>query len=345
MAVEVYISSASGSRGVTGFDYPQEAWELASFFSGSAHFSIIDSYSSVVGRYTGDPIFGGSPVWASKSDIGEANDWFIIESIGSTAASMQWQAKIQWTDGTAFDDPSGEDYNYEGQTGKLLIRFAPHGGWNTTSLDFEPTGYPTNPTYRASPNYQFWLGSYYVADNRWYLVADTGQFTRFSRENVSPMFIGNFGGFYGDITPVDPVSQPMPRVAILPHVQDNSLNQIENGSGVLTGDNYTAGWDSTGGGVAFQNATYGWSGTAYRQPTGTRLINYLTQYNKFDSTPKIDMLPYYVLSDTHGMIGTLSIIARGFGPGFMLVDNKNWLATRYGYGCIFKWDGSTDLDI
>ena len=57
------------------------------------------------------------------------------------------------------------------------------------------------------------------------------------------------------------------------------------------------------------------------------------------------MLPYYVLSDTHGMIGTLSIIARGFGPGFMLVDNKNWLATRYGYGCIFKWDGSTDLDI
>ena len=344
MAVEVYISSAESVYASSTKDFAQEGWELASAFSAFSHFDIIDSYSSVVGRYIGDPI--GDSQWTSKSDVGQSNCWIVIRSVLSPI-SPQWEAKIQWTHSTPFDDPSGLDYGSEGNTYQLRIRFAAHGGWNTTSLDFNPTGYPTNPTYRSSNNYNCYCGGYWLGNNRWYLIADTGMFTRFSREGGTSIRIGTFGGFYGDIIPVDPVLQPMPRVAIPSRLASGDLNTLDgydSSNYVLSGDGNVNGWGETAGGVAFQNVTYGWSETGYRQPTTGRLINYLTQYNRYDSTPKMDMLPFYVLSETHGMLGTISLIGRGYGPGFMLVDNKNWLATRHGPCCVFKWDGSTDLD-
>ena len=346
MAVEVYQSVADSSWNqsqIPDHDYPQEAWELASFFSSSANFSIIDSYSSVAGRYKGDPITGGGPAWASKADIGSANGWFIIESIGSPT-SPQWQAKIQWTDEYVdFDDVSGLDYGYEATRSKVLLRFAAHGGWNLadTTPDFNPTGYPTNPTYRSADNYLFHAGENSL-DCRWFLVADNGQLLRFSRKNTIPYAIRNWAGYFGDILPVVPASQPMPRIAMPSTISPTnpSLDDYNSQYAILTGDSYTLADQ-----IGFQDKDYNWVLTPYHQPEATHILNAATHYNQFDVVPKLDTYPFYALSTTYGMLGTIPLIERGYGPGFVLVNTMLYLSTRAGYCVLIKWDGATSLNV
>lgn len=350
MAVEVYESPNDSSWNQAqnpDHDYPQEAWELASFFSSSANFSIIDSYSSIAGRYNGDPITGGGPAWASKADIGSANGWFVIQSIASPT-SPQWQAKIQWTDEYVdFDDPSGLDYGFEATRSKVLIRFAAHGGWDLdpTTPDFNPTGYPTNPTYRSGDNYYFHAGLN-SQPCRWIIVADVGQMCRISYFNSIPYRSATFCGYYGDITPVDAAEQSMPRVAIKGFYDPNgSLYNVENADALLTGDGQIANWNDTEGGVAFEDKDGNWVGTPYMQPGATHIFNAATQYNLHDVLPKLDTVPYYVISTTHGLIGTVPLFERGYGPGFTLVDSLQWLSTRAGYCLLIKWDGVTALSV
>lgn len=346
MAVEVYQSVADSSWNKNqspDHDYPQEAWEMASFFSSSASFVIIDSYSSVAGRYKGDPITGGGPAWSSKADIGSANGWFVIQSVGSPT-SPQWQAKIQWTDEyTDFDDVSGLDYGYEANRSKVLIRFAAHGGWNLadTTPDFNPTGYPTNPTYRSADNYLFHAGEDNIS-SRWFFVVDNGQLLRFSRTNTIPYAIRNWCGYYGDILPVDPVSQVMPRVAMPgPYVEGYPNLNGEGNFYFLTGDNYTV--SSTG--IGFQDSSYNWVLTPYNQPSANHVFNALTQYNQYDVVPKLDTYPVYALSTTYGILGTIPLAERGYGPGFTLVNSKQYLSTRADYCVLIKWDGVTNLNV
>lgn len=351
MTVEVYQSPNDSSWNVTqnpDHDYPQEGFELASFFSTSVNFSIIDSYSSASTptRYNGDPVDNGS--WADKTDVGSANSWFVIESIGSPT-TPQWQAKIQWTDEyTDFDDPSGLDYQFEASRSKVLIRFAAHGGWDLdpSTPDFNPTGYPTNPTYRSTDNVYFHAGQN-SNPGRWYLIADVGQLCRFGdhREDA-PYTINNFAGFYGDITPIDPIEQTMPRVAIPTKFNGTgSLKVVEDSNSFLTGDSLTNAWGGATGGVAFEDSSGGLVQGAYMQPTATHILNASSQFNQHGTTPKIDTLPYYVISTTHGVLGTVSMFERGYGPGLMLIDSMQWLSTRNGYCLMIKWDGSSVLNI
>lgn len=354
MAVEVYQSVADSSYNIfqnPAHDYPQEGWEMASFFSASANFAIIDSYSAAAGgRYKGDPITGGGPMWASKLDVSATNAWFIIESIGSPT-SPQWQAKIQWTNNTTgFADPSGVDYGFEGQTYKVLIRFAPNGGWNLadTNPDFNPTGYPTNPTYRSANNYYFHAGWGTGGPYRWFFVADSGQLLRFSRKNTIPYQVWNWCGYYGDITPIDPTADTMPRVAI-PYLTNPtygyaSIGRVQEADCILSGDSYVNPWASYSG-MAFQDRNGDWIETGQMMPTATHILNSLTQYNQFDSIPRLDTLPFYVITTSHGMLGTLPLCERAYGPGFTLVNSKQYLSTRAGYCLLIKWDGSTILNV
>ena len=350
MAVEVYQSVADSSWNASqnpDHDYPQEAWELASYFSSGSNFVIIDSYSSVAGRYKGDPITGGGPAWASKADIGSANGWFIIESVGSPT-SPQWQAKIQWTDEFVdFDDPSGLDYGFEATRSKVLVRFSPRGGWDLddTNPDFNPVGYPTNPTYRSSNNQYFHAGQNSVS-GRWFLVSDNGQLLRFGRTNTIPYRIFNWAGYLGDITPVDPVTQVLPRV-LIPAMSNSlgSLDAIETADSILTGDGQVVTWGEDGSGLAFEDKDGNWQETGFMQPTATHIMNAFSQYNLHDIVPKLDTYPWYVISLTHGLLGTLPLLERGYGPGFTLVNTKQYLSTRAGYGALIKWDGVTNLNV
>jgi len=351
MTVEVYQSPNESSGNTTqnpDHDYPQEGFELATFFSGSVNFNIIDSYSSASTptRYNGDPIDNGS--WAAKTDVASANSWFVIESIDSPT-TPQWQAKIQWTDEyTNFDDPSGLDYQFETSKSKVLIRFAPHGGWDLdpTTPDFNPTGYPTNPSYRSTDNCYFHAG-YAGLITRWYLVTDVGQLCRFGDRREDPPYrMLNFAGFYGDITPIDGVEQTMPRVAIPAKFNGNgSLDVVEVTNSLLTGDSNTCAWGGATGGVAVEDSAGALVQGAYMQPSAMYILNASSQYNQHGATPKIDTLPYYVISTTHGVLGTVSMFERGYGPGITLVGAKEWLSTRNGYCLMIKWDGSTNLTI
>jgi len=373
MAIEVYQSQYAGD------DYnnwPREAFELASFFSGSSHFTIIDSYTthwwenrpwdgplptpyaSYVGhRYKGDPIAdtearpsgSGGPyrVWEDTTDMGSANDWFVIQcetTIHGSYGLPKWQAKIQWTNSTGFDDVSGLNYGTEGSTRRFNVRFSPHGGWNLadTNPDFDPAG----QSYRSSQNHMYTFGHGGSGnDTRWILVADDGQLWKMNRRNQSAFDAIYFEGYMGDIVPVAPAGdQPVPRVF---HWGGADVDYVYT-NGYLPEDSYVTGPSDTYGGLAFEDESGLWVEEGFRLPDGQRMASYLTQPNRHAadllSQYEIDVLPYYLIGSTKGMIGTVPLVGRSYMPGFMLIANKQILCTKAGYGVLVKWDGSTDLN-
>jgi hypothetical protein len=86
------------------------------------------------------------------------NSWFVFNATNASAAmngdgSQQWQAKIQFTLSSGFDDCSGTDYGFEGNTYTTCIRASSEGGWNSGTLDFAPTS-----GSEASDNYRLYAG-------------------------------------------------------------------------------------------------------------------------------------------------------------------------------------------
>jgi hypothetical protein len=55
------------------------------------------------------------------------------------SGDYQWQAKFQVTLSSAFDDCSGSDYGFEGDTYTLCCRSSADGGWNSGTCDFSPS--------------------------------------------------------------------------------------------------------------------------------------------------------------------------------------------------------------
>ena len=75
------------------------------------------------------------------------NSWFVFEAVNADnllngGGSNPWQAKIQMTTTTGFDDcnVADTDYGQEAQTWCVCCRCSAAAGWNGTSLDFAPTG-------------------------------------------------------------------------------------------------------------------------------------------------------------------------------------------------------------
>lgn len=76
------------------------------------------------------------------------NSWFVWEASNADpllngAGSTPWQAKIQFTLATGFDDcnVADTDYTQETATYVVCLRVSPEAGWdNTVALDFAPIG-------------------------------------------------------------------------------------------------------------------------------------------------------------------------------------------------------------
>lgn len=371
MTVEIYESGYAG-QDYTNYEY--EAFEMATYFSGSSHFTIIDSYTThwwsnrpyltdppdpadasyIPHRYKGDPIAdtesrpGGSGgpynVWHDQNDLsGDSNNWMVVQCETSLYPTLpKWQVKIQWCNTVGFADVSGVDYGREGEIRQFCFRFAPYGGWDLADVtpDFNPTEYPGTIGYRSSGNDLMYVGSGGTGDDvRWYFIVDDGQLLRFNRRNEQEFNVMKYGGCMGDIIPVDITKQVMPRAW---HVGNNTDVAVGNND-VLPEISQSTGFDNNGG-LAFEDASRNWVEHGYHMPDGQRMINYWSQPNKHSGSFQLDILPYFLLSnDLGGPIGTLPLVGRAYGPGFQLFDNKQWLSTKAGYTVVFKWDGSTDL--
>lgn len=75
------------------------------------------------------------------------NSWFVFNADNADplldgGGSKQWQAKIQMTLATAFDDcnVADTDYDWEATTYSVVMRASATGGWDSTPLDFAPGG-------------------------------------------------------------------------------------------------------------------------------------------------------------------------------------------------------------
>lgn len=111
---------------------------------------------SFVGYGTGKSASGTTPPAAWIDDFDPTTDsnpygdnsWFVFEASNADVllnggGGMPWQAKIQMTTSTGFDDCNVADINYgmETNTWTIGIRCSPGGDWdNVTDLDFEPVG-------------------------------------------------------------------------------------------------------------------------------------------------------------------------------------------------------------
>lgn len=139
--------------------------ELAKAISGSAHWTIIDSYapSASPQRVYGDPIVGG--LWGGLSKTADqANAWFVAEQNNPTGGRPAMQAKFQCSAGSLFNDPSGHDYGWETTGYVTAVRFAPFGGWDSdpSAPDF------ANPTTKASQNLRILIDHLSAPNGNWY---------------------------------------------------------------------------------------------------------------------------------------------------------------------------------
>lgn len=127
---------------------PAFFWEWLNFVSDNASFSFV-SYG------TGKSVSGVTPPasWISTfnpttdaNPYGD-NSWFVFEATNADhelngSGTDPWQAKIQLTTTTGFDDCNSADvdYNNETETWCVCIRCSAAAGWDDTAIDFTPSG-------------------------------------------------------------------------------------------------------------------------------------------------------------------------------------------------------------
>ena len=346
MAVEVYMSHGRASS----YDYLDlEFFDLASFFSASSHFTIIDSYSVTVGRYKGDPI--ANSIWTSRLSISENGSWMVVEcqtyQVGH-GSLPKWQAKIQVQGGGSFVDPSdptGVKYpKNHGSNSLIASRFAPWGGW-----DLEDTLPDFNPVAVAHPSSQNHQCNMSPSANeaRWFLICDDGWMLRFSRYHVSTFRPCRFGHFIGDVTPVDFTDWPMPRAMLssgqihedfIPNVTGDLLCEGSYLSG--SGDYSTT---ETYKGISFPDHNGNWIQEIFSVPDGS-MMPYAERRNPHAGGMEIGFFPYIPIPNTtKGTWFSIPGIRKGRGIGATLIYNKTWMCGADDYTVFFPWDGSTPL--
>lgn len=349
MAVDVYQSTTISSNRDS---YPDYAFILATFLSGSSHFTIIDSYSSARSlRYKGDPIADDDPgrpgtkYWDTSADVGNSNDWFVVQcetTIHGALVLPKWQAKFQWTHSVPFDDVSGLDYSSEGEYRVFLARFAPKGGWSLadTTPDFAPAGSLYKSSYNG--NFARYTKTAIDTDNRPLFVATDGQLVAFDRKASTTYDAEYFLGFMGDYTPVSPGSQPVPR-CFLPGGNTGLRDSAANG--FLAEDNAITGPSVIYGGFQYEDHNGLWQNTGYTNPRFSQILDYYSQPCQHAISQEVDMVPFFLVpSNGLGLVGTLPCVMRGYGPGMALLTAKEWVSAGGGICPFFLWDGATDLN-
>ncbi len=108
-----------------------------------------------IGYGTGKSQTGVTPpdswrLWDTENDAVPFNDnsWIVFEMTNASelldgSSSFPWQAKIQFTSSTGFDDcnVADTDYDYETETYMVAMRASAMGGWvGASTCDFIPSG-------------------------------------------------------------------------------------------------------------------------------------------------------------------------------------------------------------
>jgi hypothetical protein len=129
--------------------------EFLKYFNSHSNFDF-------AGYGTGSSQTGTTPpsswrTWEYRSDsvpFGD-NSWFVVNATSASkgmdgSGDYQWQAKFQVTQSSSFDDCSGSDYGFEGDTYTLCCRSSADGGWNSGTCDFSPaSGADASDNYRV----------------------------------------------------------------------------------------------------------------------------------------------------------------------------------------------------
>jgi hypothetical protein len=354
MAVEVYKSNYVYSATWFAFN----VFDMATFFSQSSHFSVIDSYSpnSTPNRYKGDPVADG--IWNSFADCSQNDIWFIIECITTRHSSLglpNWQAKFQFQVSSPgledVSDPTGVKYpkNHHVRL-HTHVRFAAYGGWDlATSLpDFNPTGGGL-PAVKSTQNHRILLHTS-PDDSRFYLVCDDGCMLFFSRKNREDFTPFGIGCIIGDVDPVENALMPMPR-AFLGAGSGATIWTVGTNHW-LAEQNFlsnTIDYATTEGGVGvcFYDGSLNLIQEGFRVPTGTYILGTSgeTQPNKYGDPPYgFDFAPFMPIpKTTEGVWFSVPLIRKGYGLGHSIVNSKTWLSSSNKYCLYIKWDGSTDI--
>lgn len=134
-------------------------WEWLHFVNDHPGMTIVEAGTGTTSHGSAIP-----PAWLSwdrTTDPGAlspplaGNSWVVFRAVNADPllgglGGMQWECKIQYTDGTAYVDPSGTDYGKNGGTHMVVLRAAPYGGWTgSPTWDFvAPAGEALPPDFR-----------------------------------------------------------------------------------------------------------------------------------------------------------------------------------------------------
>lgn len=378
MAVEVYKSQVPGSK-YNAFE--AEMWGLGGFFSSATHVEIIDSYSShwdqnkggapsyTSKRWKGDPFADDDPsqpgykVWHSVADLGDVNNWIVIEcqtelpllsTLGYTGLP-KWQCKIQWmTNGSGFadvSDPTGVKYPLNHNSGQEMYwRFCPWGGWDKADSlpDFSPVGAPANP---SGQNRAVDVGHYGSGnDTRDYVILDDGQLLRWNRRNVGAYDPMSLALVMGDVIPSDKTYLPMPRCQATGGITQMDMDTYGSGTWLC----YNGYWSYAGdiSSVEQPGMTW-WDHLLARKQEGWKMLSagrFVMEGGRGQPHPyaaglELDLFPYIPIPYvTKGAHFSFPGVRWGWGVGFHPVNSKQWISMASAGESIFvRWDGSSNL--
>ena len=359
-AVEAYVGTLDGISGDYPH-YPQQTFELASALSASSHFNIIDSYSSVTGRYKGDPI--ADAIWTSSSSLGSNNTWLVFEcttlnpkltALGYSGLP-NWQMKVQYqTSTTGFadvSDPTGVKYTKFHDDGRIYVgRFAPWGGWDLadTTPDFNPATPPLpSGAVASSDNHSMHLGGGDAPNRTQYIVKADGQLIIAATKAEGGHGFIRVSCIAGDVVPRSVNSMPNPRA----FYGNGNGNANMSYGGVLSEDgswsNSNGDYDTVNGedgGWAFWDWNDELVQTKYKTQRRSALM--YAQANGQDvATPYGPNVSHPVIvfpEKRTGYIFEISHCRKMFGVALQATGNKQYLMLDYKWCLVLPWDGATD---
>jgi hypothetical protein len=321
----------------TSSSYNDDLYYLAEFISSLNNYEIIDSYSadSSPERYQGDPIDNGS--WTSVTDVADDNSWIVIQQ-SNPSVTPAWQAKFQCCTTSDFDDPSGKDYNHEGDGTLIAIRFSPFGGWNVDDLDFN---IDVDPSSQASMNRepQWGISS---QDSLSFITCDEDTMLIFVRRGQDNWDFLNCIAYLGAY---QPKSESQLEHEARCFICDDAAQNLTFEPGTISLINESS---SYGGNVSvgFLKPDHTWVQTGYYTEGFSGFMLNRTQPNQFDTTPEMDLMPVLLKghSTWSGLLGELRLIkkAQGIGIGTPFGDEE-WLCLSNDYCAVIRWDGTEDL--
>jgi hypothetical protein len=136
------------------------------------------------------------------------NSWVVFQADKASynldaSGSDPWQCKVQYTDGTAYADPSGINYGLDTFTHITVIRTSVSGGWSSSpTFDF-PVVAPIGSSdfmICSGGNIYFWFDP--VADNDTIVWRGNGE------TSSTPIYAKTRGGYIGILSPRDNVPYP-----------------------------------------------------------------------------------------------------------------------------------------